>query len=82
METLHTILTIVQVIMAVVLVVFVTMQSSKGDGMSALAGSSDGFMSKNKASTKDALLAKLTKWIGGLFLLLTLALTLIQQSLI
>ena len=78
METLHTILTIVQVIMAVALVVIVMLQSSKGDGMSALAGSSDSFMSKNKVSTKDALLSKLTKWIGGLFLLLTLALTLIQ----
>jgi len=78
METLHTILTIVQVIMAVVLVVIVMLQSSKGDGLSALAGSSDGYMSKNKTSTKDALLSTLTKWIGGLFLLLTLGLTLMQ----
>ena len=76
MEILHTILTIVQVIMAIALVLIVMLQSGKGDGLSALSGASESFMSKNKASTRNAKLATLTKWIGGIFLVLTIALNL------
>ena len=77
MSVLHTILTIVQVILAVGLVVIVSIQSGKGDGLSALSGSSsDTFMGKNKSKGLDAKLAKSTKWIGGVFLVLTLVLNL------
>ena len=34
----------------------------------------DSFLAKNKAKTMDAKLARATKWIGAVFLLLTLAL--------
>ncbi len=78
METLHLILTIVQVILAVGLVVIVTMQSGKNSGLSSAitGGGSDSFLSKNKSKSLDAKLARATKWIGGVFVLLTLALNL------
>ena len=78
METLHLILTIVQVILAVGLTVIVMFQSGKSAGLSSAiaGGSGDSFLSKNKAKGLDAKLARATKWIGAVFLVLTLALNL------
>ena len=39
-----------------------------------ISGTSDSFLSKNKAKTMDAKLARATKWVGALFLILTLIL--------
>lgn len=77
MNVLHIILTIIQVIAAVILTAIVMFQSGKSAGLSgAIAGSSEGFMSKNKASTLDAKLARATKWIAAVFLVLTFVLNL------
>ena len=76
MKVLHIILTVIQVLCAVGLVVIVMMQSGKEGGLSAITGSSDSFLSKNKSSSREAQLAKLTKWIAGVFMVLTLALNL------
>ena len=78
MTALHIALTVVQVILAVALVVIVTLQSGKSEGLSGAFGgsSSDSFMSRNKSKSLDATLARATKWIGGVFLVLTLALNL------
>ena len=40
----------------------------------AIAGGADTFLSKGKAKTLDAQLAKATKWVGLAFVVLTLAL--------
>lgn len=78
MEVLHTILTVIQVLTALALVAIVMLQSGKSAGLSgAIAGSSEGFMSKNKASTLDAKMAKSTKWIAALFMVLTFVLNLL-----
>ncbi len=78
MNTLHLILTIIQVLLAVSLVVIVMIQSSKNQGLSgAIAGGSgDSFLSRNKSKTLEAKLALATRWVGGVFLLLTLVLNL------
>ena len=50
----------------------------KSAGLSgAIAGGVDTFLSKNKAKTWDSKLAKLTKWVALLFVVLTLVLSLI-----
>ncbi len=68
-------LTIVQVIVAVALIFVVLFQSGKSAGLSgAIAGGAETFMSKN--SGLDQKLAKMTKWIALVFVLLTLALNL------
>ena len=74
MNALHTILTIIQVILAVI----VTIQSGKSAGLSgAIAGGNgDTYLGKNKNKGLDAKLALATKWVGGVFIVLTLVLNL------
>ena len=67
------IVTILQVIVGVVLAAMILLQSGKSRGLSgAIAGSSDSYLSKGKAKTIDAKLAKYTKWVGVAFVILTL----------
>ena len=71
-------LTIVQVLCGLILIAVVMLQSGKSAGLSgAIAGGVDTFLSKNKAKTWDSKLAKLTKLVALLFVVLTLVLSLI-----
>ena len=68
-------LTILQLLSALAVTVIVLFQSDKRSGLSgAIAGGADTFLSKGKAKTMDAKLAKATKWVGLAFVVLTLAL--------
>ena len=68
-------LTILQLLSALAVTVIVLFQSGKRPGLSgAIAGGADTFLSKGKAKTLDAKLAKATKWVGLAFVVLTLAL--------
>ena len=72
-------LTIIQLLCGLVLIAVVMLQSGKSAGLSgAIAGVADTFMAKNKAKTWDAKLARATKWIGAVFLILTLVLLILQ----
>ena len=72
-------LTIVQVVFSLVLVAVVMLQSGKSAGLSgAIAGGADTFLSKNKAKSMDAKLARCTKWVAIAWVVLTLALCLMQ----
>ena len=78
MEILETILIILQTLLSVALIVVVLLQSGKEAGLSgALSGSSDTYMNKNKKGNLDAILASSTKWIGAVWVALTLVLSLI-----
>ena len=67
--------TILQVLCSLALVAIVMLQSGKSAGLSgAISGAADTFLSKNKAKSVDAKLAKMTKWVAILWVLLTLAL--------
>ena len=71
-------LTIIQLLCGLVLIAVVMLQSGKSAGLSgAIAGGVDTFLSKNKAKTWDAKLAKMTKWVAIVFMVLTLVLCLI-----
>ena len=79
MATVKLILTIIQVLGAVFLTFVVLAQSGKSAGLSgAIAGGADTFLSKNKAKSWDAKLARATKWIGAVFLILTMILLILQ----
>ena len=79
MGTLKLVLTVVDVIAAVFLTAVIMLQSGKSAGLSgAISGMADTFLSKNKAKTMDAKLAKATKWVAILWVILTLALCVIQ----
>lgn len=78
MGTLKLILTVIQLISGLAVTAVVLMQSGKSAGLSgAIAGGAETFLSKGKAKSLDAKLAKATKWFALVFVLLTLALNLI-----
>ena len=71
-------ITILQLLCGLAIILIVLLQSGKSAGLSgAIAGGADTFLSKNKAKTVDAKLAKWTKWVAIAFMLLTLSLSLI-----
>ncbi len=71
-------LSILHLLSCLFLIVVVLFQSGKRSGLSgAIAGGADTFMTKTKAKTWDARLAKMTKWVAIVFVLMTLLLNLI-----
>ena len=72
MGTLKLVLTVVDVIAAVFLTAVIMLQSGKSAGLSgAIAGGADTFLSKNKAKSWDAKLARWTKWVAIGFMVLS-----------
>lgn len=75
MSALNIVLTILQFLSGLALTVIVLMQSGKSAGLSgSISGGADTFLSKGKAKTLDAKLARWTKWFALAFVLLTLVL--------
>ena len=68
-------ITVLQLLCGLGIILIVLFQSGKSAGLSgAIGGVADSFLAKNKAKTMDAKRARATKWIGALFLILTLVL--------
>ena len=81
MTTPQLVVSIIYFIVSLALVAIVMLQSGKSAGLSgAIAGGADTFLSKNKAKSADARLAKMTKWVAIVFMVLTLALCLLSLS--
>ncbi|MBR0312116.1 MAG: preprotein translocase subunit SecG [Oscillospiraceae bacterium] len=75
---MFTLVMILQVLCGLFLIAVVLIQSGKSAGLSgAIGGMADSFMSKNKAKSLDAKLARATKWVGAVFIVLTLALNML-----
>ena len=65
--------TILQLLAGLILILVVLFQSGKSQGLSGtIGGIADSSMSKSKAKSLDAKLAKGTKWVGAAFIVLTL----------
>ena len=75
---MKTAVTVIQVLCGLFLIAVVLLQSGKSAGLSgAIAGGSgDTYLGKNKNKGLDAKLALATKWVGGVFIVLTLVLNL------
>lgn len=72
------VITIIQLIACIILIGVVLLQSGKTAGLSgALTGGSDTYLSKNKSKTLDSKLARATKWVAIVFVILTLILNII-----
>ena len=79
MGVLETILIIIEALASVALIVVVLLQSGKEAGLSgALTGASESYMNKNKKGGMDQMLASSTKWIAIVWIVLTLALSLVK----
>lgn len=72
------VLGIVLIVISIALIILVLLQESKQQGLSgAIAGGADTFFGKNKGRTMEAKLEKITKVLCGVFVVLTLATTLL-----
>ena len=79
MNALTLVITVLQLLCGLAIILAVLFQSGKSAGLSgAIGGVADSFLAKNKAKTMDAKLARVTKWIGAVFLVLTLILLILQ----
>ena len=78
MEILKIGITVLECLASVALILVVLFQSGKEAGLSgALSGNTDTYLSKNKKAGLDKMLASATKWIALVWILLTLALSLV-----
>ena len=78
MGAMYTVVMILQTLCGLFVIGVVLVQSGKSAGLSgAIGGVADSFMSKNKAKSVDAKLARATKWVGAVFIVLTLVLNII-----
>ena len=75
MEVLKIIVTILEVIASLALIVVVIFQSGKEDGLGALTGNNETYLSKSKYGNLDKILAAATKWIALAWIVLTLSLS-------
>ena len=79
MDALNMVITILQLLCGLAIIVIVLFQSGKSAGLfGAIGGVADSFLAKNKAKTLDAKLARATKWVGAVFLVLTFILLILQ----
>ena len=77
-EIVKTVLIVVEALCSLALIVVILLQSGKEAGLSgALTGASETYLSKNKKGNLDAKLASATKWIALVWVVLTLALSLV-----
>ena len=75
---MKTFITVIQLLCGLAIVLSVLIQSGKHAGLSgAIGGVADSFLAKNKAKSMDAKIARATKWVGAIFLILTMVLLII-----
>ena len=81
MTTPPIVLSVIYFVVSLALIAVVMLQSGKSAGLSgAIAGGADTFLSKNKAKSADARLARMTKWIAIVFMVLTLVICLLPAA--
>ena len=79
MGALITVISVLHIIIAVFLIVVVLLQSGKTAGLSSsIAGGAESFFGKNKGRTIDAILSKWTSVVAVLFIVTSVALTLLK----
>lgn len=80
MNALTIVFTVIQLLTCLFLIVVVLLQSGKSSGLSsAVTGNSaETFFGKGKSKSLDSVLARMTKWVGIAFVVLTLALALVK----
>lgn len=73
MTALEIILGILVIIVSLVIIAAILMQQGRRAGVNGvISGGADTFLSKNKARTLDAVLARWTKWVAVLFFVLAI----------
>ena len=80
MSTLSVGLCVALAIIAVLLTVVVLLQSSRAAGLGAVGGGSggDSYWNKNKANSMEGALARYTKILGALFMIIAFAINFVR----
>lgn len=79
MNALITVISVLHILIALFLIVVVLLQSGKTAGLSgSIAGGAESFFGKNKGRTIDAILSKWTSVVAILFIITSVALTLLK----
>ena len=80
MNALTIVFTVIQLLACLFLIAVILLQSGKSSGLSGAVGGTNAetFFGKGKAKSLDARLARATKWVGIVFVALTLVLNLIK----
>ncbi len=65
-------------VIALFIIITVILQEGHQQGVGAVMGGADSFLSKGKARTADAMLAKVTKFVAILFFLAVIAVNIIS----
>lgn len=78
MGTLTTVITVLQLLVGLAIILMVLFQSGKSEGLGVIGGAADTFLAKSKAKSLDAKLARGTKWVGAVFIVLTLVLNVLH----
>ena len=73
-------ITILLVLVGLLIVLMVLFQSGKNQGLGVIGGAADTFLAKSKAKSLDAKLARATKWVGALFMVLLLVLNILSAA--
>ena len=74
---LKTVFVYIQLLLCLTLMCVIILQSGKNSGLSAFTGANESYLAKNKAKSRDARLALATKWVAGVFVVLTVVLNII-----
>lgn len=77
MNVLEIIGGILLAISSILIIIVVCLQDSKQSGVSAVTGTSDSYLSKNRGRTMESKLVSITKIFAIVFFVLTIALNLI-----
>ena len=72
MNTWQIIIGIVMLIVSIIIIAVVIFQQGRRSGVGVVSGGADTFLSKNKARTVDAILARWTKYIAFAFFILAI----------
>ena len=73
MNAIEIILGILVILVSLVIIAVVLLQQGRRAGVNGvISGAADTFLSKNKARTFDATIARLTKWVAILFFVLAI----------
>ena len=73
MSAIEIILGILVILVSLIIIAVVLLQQGRRAGVNGvISGAADTFLSKNKARTFDATVARLTKWVAILFFVLAI----------
>ena len=79
MDVLYVIFSVVIVIAALIMIATVLLQQGNVRGLGPITGQLDSYFSKNKAKTVEAKLALITKISAAVFVVLSLALLIVDK---